>query len=149
MVSASDRIAACCDLASDVAGSAGEVKLKLMGTSMLPSIWPGDVVTVRRCQVADLRPGEIVLYRGAGALTAHRLISVTPDNLILRGDSLEHCDPPVRNDQVVGRVFSICRNGRLVSVEQNFWQRMVSCAVRRSGLCSRVMLRFDLSESFG
>lgn len=148
MVTTAERIAACCDLASDVAGTAGEVRLRLMGTSMLPSIWPGDLATIARCDSADLRVGEIVVYRGEGLLTAHRLIGIMPDHLVLRGDSLDRCDPPVSKDRVVGRVVAVSRNGRDVSLRWSLWQRVVSRVVRKSSLCVRILLRFNLGDWF-
>ena len=36
------------DLAAEVLRQFGEVRLKVTGASMLPSVWPGDVLTVRR-----------------------------------------------------------------------------------------------------
>jgi signal peptidase I len=138
---AARRSSASCELVAEVARSSGEVQLKLTGTSMVPAVWPGDVVTVRHCNVSQLKPGHIVLYCGESSLTAHRLLRFSNDLLILQGDSLPSCDPPMQAFGVVGRVVSIVRNGRPVSLKRKFRHRLVSSIVRRSELCRHVTLR--------
>jgi signal peptidase I len=135
------RRAVCCELVIEVARSAGEVRLEVIGASMLPSLWPGDVLTVRRCNFAELQPGQIVLYRRAEKLITHRVVRIAGDELIARGDARPHYDAPARGGAVVGRVVGIDRNGRCVSTEQFVWQRMVSWILRRSELCTRILLR--------
>ena len=39
----------------------GRLRLQLRGESMLPTLWPGDVVEIASCSVDDVHPGEIVL----------------------------------------------------------------------------------------
>src|ERR1700691_598157 len=90
------------DLLADVARQFGEVRLKVTGTSMLPSVWPGDILTVRRRTTTDLLPGQIVLcYRNQG-FVAHRLVDKRSDCIITRGDALSHEDRPFQNDEVLG-----------------------------------------------
>ena len=142
------RLAACCELVSEVAHAAGEVTLRLTGTSMLPAIWPGDVVTSQRCRVADLRIGQIVLYRGPGVLTAHRLIRITAHHLVLQGDSRVHPDPPVHLHQLIGPVIAIRRDGRPVRLNRSLRHRVLAFMLRHSELCMRLFLRFANSDSF-
>lgn len=137
------RRALCCELVVDVARSTGEVCLKVTGVSMLPAIWPGDVVTIRRCDLAGLLPGQIVMYGREGKLTAHRVMLVSHDHLVARGDSLSCCDPPVRAFEIVGQVTSISRAGRSISPEQSFWQRAASSILRRSDFCTRLALALN------
>lgn len=136
-----ERVASCCELVADVLRESGEVKLKLYGTSMLPAVWPGDMVTVRCCSHNDLRPGQILMYRGEGIVTAHRLLQIRRRQLILRGDSLPCCDPPVDVERVLGKVTAISREGRPVSSEQTILQRATAFAIRRSELCRYLTLR--------
>ena len=52
----------------------GEGKLAVTGASMLPAVWPGDVLEVRRQEAAGVRPGDVVLFRREGRLVAHRVV---------------------------------------------------------------------------
>jgi len=119
----------------------GEVRLKATGTSMLPSVWPGDILTVRRRDAAELRPGQIVLcYRGQG-FVAHRLVSLNAGRLITRGDCLPHNDPPFHENEVLGQVVAVLRNGRSIDPSRYCWSSVASWILRRSDLCTRVLLR--------
>ncbi len=130
-----------CELTADVVRNFGEVRLKVTGASMLPYVWPGDVVTVQRRDAADLRPGQIVLYGRRGKLIAHRVKSIAGDYLITQGDSLPHCDSPVSASEVIGQLVGILRNGRRISPEPLFWQRAISPILRHSDFCTRMTLR--------
>jgi signal peptidase I len=135
------RAALVCRLVADVTCRFGEVRVKLTGASMLPSVWPGDVAVVWRANPADLRPGHIVLYLRQGELIAHRVTSVYRDRLITRGDILPQYDPPIDASNIVGQVVCILRNGRSLNPEQSSWQRIGSSILRRSDCCTRMILR--------
>ena len=90
---------------------------------MLPSVWPGDLLTVRRQSFSEFRCGQIVLYEsmagGQAQLVAHRIVDFSDFSggrsgrqLITRGDSMLRNDAPVHADQILGRVVSISRKGR-------------------------------------
>jgi hypothetical protein len=129
------------ELAAEAIRQFGEVRLRVTGTSMLPAVWPGDVITVRRQSGAELPLGQIVLCYRNQAFSAHRLIGKCDDGLITRGDSLGYNDPPFREVEVLGAVISILRGGRSVRLSSAWWHRAVSSMVRRSELCTRVLLR--------
>jgi hypothetical protein len=131
---------ACCELVHNVARSCGEVRLKVNGFSMLPVVWPGDEITVRRSEYEELRRGQIVLYRHNDGLTAHRIERIEHDHLITRGDSLLSSDPPVRPGEVVGRVVSILRNGHGIRPERSPVSRILSLILRRSDFSSRLVI---------
>ena len=134
------RHAVCCELVHDVARSAGEVRLRVAGASMLPAIWPGDVIAVRGCNLAELQPGHIALYRRDGKLIAHRIHRLFSEYLVARGDSVPCFDTPVRANEIVGKVVSISRDGVFIPVEQTFWHRVVSAILRHSDFLLRATL---------
>lgn len=107
---------------------------------MLPAIWPGDLLTVRRCDLSELEPGQIALYRRGGKLTAHRILRLAGDRLITRGDSVPSFDPPVEASQIVGQVVSVSRAGQSLRPQQTTWQQLASAMLRRSDLLMRVTL---------
>lgn len=64
------------------------------GSSMLPSIWPGDELVVRRAQPRDLVPGALVAYPGGvGRVLVHRVLEAPAQgDLVIRGDHLTHLE---------------------------------------------------------
>ena len=87
-------------------GFAGRVRLQVYGESMLPTVWPGDVVEIGSCSLEDIRPGEILLAQRDGRLYLHRLIAVCrPSGFLLRGDSMPGSDPVFPSEALLGRML--------------------------------------------
>ena len=117
MISEAHLQSACCDLIADVARNQGQVQLKVAGASMVPALWPGDLVTVRSCDSSELQPGSIVVFRQNERLVVHRLMRAdfarwvdsthwADGCLVTRGDARSRCDKPVKAGEVLGRVES-------------------------------------------
>src|SRR5271157_1377561 len=81
------------DLAAQVLSSGGAIRLQALGTSMLPSIWPGDVLSIEHKPGEEIVPGDIVLVARDGRFFIHRLIEKHNSGWITRGDSLPQPDP--------------------------------------------------------
>ena len=131
-----------CDLVADVVYATGSAKLKVNGLSMLPAIWPGDVLTISRISPKLLEPDQIVLYRRNGKLTAHRVVEVAHDHFLTRGDCVPSLDPPVTFSAMVGQVIGVCRNGHAVKFQPSPWQRTAAWFLRHSELSVRLLLHF-------
>ena len=129
------------ELAADVVRRFGEVQLQVTGTSMLPAVWPGDVLTVRRRCAAELLLGQIVLCYRDGRFCAHRLVGRRGDCLITRGDSMPNEDRPFRDEEVLGEVVGVLRQGRSIDPSPNWWYCAWSRILRHSELCTRMLLR--------
>ena len=158
------RAAAHRELLAEVARKFGEIRFKATGDSMLPSVWPGDLLTVRRQSFSEFQSGEIVLYEreagentltrpvsplavgpvspGGRGFVAHRIVGRRGRQLITRGDSLRRNDAPVNEDQVLGRVVCVTRNGRHIGLEFTRKRRIAAWVLQRSDLAGRVVLRF-------
>jgi signal peptidase I len=107
-----------CGLAEEVVRTFGELRLRVLGTSMAPAILPGDLLSVRRARLTDLSAGEVVLFSRRGRFFAHRIVGRTVPAeaanqnetcLITRGDRLRDDDPPVLSTELLGRVVEIQR----------------------------------------
>ncbi len=102
------------ELAAEVLGASGTIRLQALGTSMLPAIWPGDVLSIERAAANDMVPGDIVLVARDERFFVHRLIEKRDCQWITRGDSLPQNDPAVGEAQVLGRVSRIHRRNRVI-----------------------------------
>ena len=70
---------ACLDLAAEVLHRFGEVRFVAHGSSMIPSIYPGDLLTVRSESIAHAGCGEIVLFLLGGRFFVHRVMRKLPE----------------------------------------------------------------------
>jgi len=110
------------------------VRLSVYGESMLPSLWPGDVVEIASCSLEDVRPGEIVLALRNGRLFLHRLIRTRPEGFVLRGDSMPGPDPLFPGEALLGRLVScagkdVAAGGSLKSTSRDLPGARLSRAV--------------------
>lgn len=134
---------ACCDLVAHIARASGKVQLRVSGASMVPALWPGDLLTVRSCCPHELAPNSIIVFRQDQRLVVHRLIRRIGDQMVTRGDARRHVDRAYEPGQIVGRVESVMRNGRPVSPRNSLWQQIVAVCLRRSEWYTWFFLRFS------
>ena len=142
-----------CGLAGDIVRTFGEIRLRVFGTSMVPSILPGDLISIQRASLSEISPGEIVLYSREGRLFAHRVVaragSHDDPRLITRGDRLSHNDPPVSSSELLGRVTSIqSADGRGLRQIQpaaclSAWDQMILHVLRTSDRATYLYLRLE------
>jgi hypothetical protein len=104
------------DLATDLLRCHGGVTVKAWGTSMLPALWPGDLLTIQSAAPDEAVTGDIVLVVREGRLFVHRLIEKRQVgdrcSWITRGDAMPQNDPPAVASEVLGRVTLIRRGNR-------------------------------------
>src|SRR5436190_1147704 len=110
----SSGMAPCADgsrvrLLVDLIGRFGEARLRVTGVSMLPSILPGDVLTIRRRSMDDVCRGEVAVFARGDRLFVHRVIHRHDTHLITQGDSVPSPDPPVSRDEFLGTVVLLVR----------------------------------------
>jgi Peptidase S24-like len=138
------------ELAEEVLRSFGELRFLARGLSMLPTIFPGDVLTIRREPIEDARPGDVVLASWGGRLFAHRVVARAQGHgratLTTRGDALDIADEPVTDTEWLGRVTEVIRGGKTVEfgIDGAISKCTLRWAVRRWDSVGKWLLRFRL-----
>jgi signal peptidase len=101
-------------LFAEVIARAGRARLRVYGSSMLPAIWPGDLILAESCRPEEMRAGDLVVLRRGQRLLLHRVLTApgTGQLLITRGDCLSYPDPAATTDQILGTVVRIQRGAR-------------------------------------
>lgn len=103
------------DAAVELMGRSGRIgRLRVRGTSMVPTIVAGQVVAVD-FSPERLARGDIVLFRYNDVLVVHRLVGRASRDgrryYRIRGDGRIRLDPPVDPEQIVGRVIALEHDG--------------------------------------
>jgi signal peptidase I len=149
-----------CELAAEVLRSFGSLRLRVVGGSMIPAIWPGDVLSVNSYGTVDALPGDIVVFRREGRLVTHRAVEVRSQEsgvriqeqspktnhqsamltFVTRGDRVRRNDAPVSSRELLGRVTAIERGSRQFTPRQSLSSRFASWILSRSDLCTRMLL---------
>lgn len=131
-----------CELAAEVLLSSGGLRLQVTGWSMLPSIWPGDTIVLQSTSLAEISEGDIVLFRRDSRLFAHRVVRRGEDQMQTRGDAMTYADAPIGNNELLGRLGYVVRNGKRVEPRKKlgFSQRALAAWVRTSETAARVIV---------
>jgi len=144
--------AAKCELAQKTLRLFGSLRLRVTGFSMLPSVWPGDLLLIRRWEMEQIYPGDIVLFARGGRLIAHRVVFKTDDpkapSLITRGDALPSQDSAISPPELLGKVSGILRAGKWIQPlgRLSFGARTVATLLSRSGRAAGILSRLRASR---
>jgi hypothetical protein len=142
-----------CSLAAEVLRSWGTLQLRATGSSMLPTLWPGDVLTIRSRSFQHVEPGEIALYVRGGRFFVHRVARESNQNgepvLVTQGDSMAQEDLPVRSMELLGTVRKIHRDGAVMVPAKTLspFRLTVAWMLCHWSLCRRVVLRLHARGS--
>jgi hypothetical protein len=131
-------------MASEVLRSAGQLRLRVNGWSMLPAVMPGDTLVLERASIDDVAEGEIVLFHRERRFFIHRAVRKADHKgeLLTRGDAMIRPDPPVKRHELLGKILWIERNGRRVapSPRLSWHKRAVAAIVQRSETAARIVV---------
>jgi signal peptidase I len=132
-----------CELAAEVLRCCGTLRLQVTGWSMLPAIWPGDILFVETATTNGVREGDVVLFGRDRRFCAHRIVKkLDGSKFVTRGDANPWPDPVVHSEQLLGRVSSIVKNEKRIVVRSSrtFFERAIAAIVRHSHLCARILV---------
>jgi len=138
-----------CRLAAELLRSTGCLRMRALGSSMLPTLWPGDLLTVEATQFEHILAGDIVLYARDDRFFVHRAIAIDRQRcaLVARGDALPSLDPTVGAVEVLGKVCQVERCGKALVVPRRlaFPARLAGLALYRwDSLCNVTLRLRDL-----
>lgn len=101
---------------------------KANGSSMHPFIQSGNTIVIKPLEKITVNIGDIIFFRRTekeNSFTAHRLIKIGKGQggtqLFTKGDDLGYYDPPVLQEQVIGRVVRVERNGKRLELTSRPW----------------------------
>jgi hypothetical protein len=137
-----------CSLAAHVLRSSGRVKLRATGASMLPTLWPGDVLTIQCRNFDQVESGDVVLFLRDGRLFVHRILSksrLEDGFLVTRGDCMPQADPSVRPGDLLGKVTKIERSVSLFAptLKLGLFRRIFARMVCHCNLLRRIVMRLS------
>lgn len=98
------------------------IQILLGGYSMYPFLKNGDTVIVKKNNIDSLKVGDIIIFKSYNKLIAHRLIAFKRKNkkflIYSKGDNLVWFDKPIIEDKYIGKIITIIKRNKLVSMEK-------------------------------
>jgi signal peptidase I len=133
-------------MASEVLRSSGSLRLQVTGWSMLPTVWPGDILVIESVESDAVSEGDIVLFGRNRRFFAHRIIQQETKagdrGILTRGDAMAAPDAPVAKNELLGKVSYILRNGKCIEPNKTLRlsERAVAALVQRSETAARLVV---------
>jgi signal peptidase I len=84
--------------------------LTVISHSMYPALNRGDMILVKSTTLEEIQVGTVVVFRHADGLAVHRVVRISGDRIVTKGDGNPKEDNPITFDDVVGRVPTIGNN---------------------------------------
>ena len=130
-------------LAVEALRRTGRLRLQVHGESMLPALWPGDLVEIAACSLHDVERNEIVLAFREGRFFLHRFLAPQEQRgFLTRGDSMPGPDPVFPADALLGKLMHVVRDGQTVSAPLQPWSRVVGMIFCYCSSARHAALRF-------
>ncbi|HOV48617.1 MAG TPA: S24/S26 family peptidase [Anaerolineae bacterium] len=113
----------------------GELRLRVRGRSMWPTLQPGDEAHVAPVAAEALQPGDWIIIRAPNGPLIHRFLGFTREGeLLTKGDAHRAPDPPWPQEALLGRVTAFTRRGittvvrphSLAERTKTMWHRVVA-----------------------
>jgi len=90
-------------IAQDVVGVGSALRVRAPGGSMMPTIPRGALIRIGPVPVSGIARGDVVLALTAdGEPVIHRVVSVSADRVVMRGDASITIDPAIPLTRVIG-----------------------------------------------
>jgi hypothetical protein len=125
------------DLISDVIARGMPFRFHASGSSMLPFIHDGDMITIIALPLRGPGLGDVVAFRQPASkqLLVHRLVGHSGNGFLFKGDfySRGQLDGPISIENLLGIVAGVERDGRPIRLGLGPERRAIAL-VSRSGL---------------
>lgn len=96
-----------------------EIAVCTSGVSMYPMLRHRKDISVIKSANYELKKNDVALYRSkSGKLILHRIIKVTPEGYVIRGDNLYNKEYVEKQD-VFGYLKGFNRNGKYIDCEKS------------------------------
>ena len=109
------------EIAGELLNDKHSLQFLTKGYSMFPTLKPGDKAIVEKFDANNYQLGDIVVFKSKGILIGHRIIKKTKstDSIIFttRGDNSPVTDKTFTEKDILGKIKSFTRNGKIISCQ--------------------------------
>src|ERR1700691_1894788 len=101
------------EMVSELVQKFGAARLRVLGSSMAPTLRPGDILSVRRAAPEEISVGQLIVFSSGPRLITHRVVATAEDEgvrrWVTRGDRTCCDDPTVLPENLIAVVESVSR----------------------------------------
>jgi len=98
-----------------------QIQFNVTSNSMQPVINIGDSIVMEVIPGKDVKIGDIIVIKRVDDFLSHRVISITKDGWVTKGDNNILLDPPVQSKNLIGRVRMVKQANQMINLETRKW----------------------------
>lgn len=103
----------------------GRLVYRFRGVSMKPMLYQNrDLVIIEKIKERP-KKGDVVLYRRGRDYVLHRIVRVSEDGYVIRGDNTYTNETGIADEDLVGILTSFVRGGKTIAVDDPKYLRYV------------------------
>lgn len=107
--------------AAEALSESEEISVLTAGISMRPMLREHKDIAVIKRKNGRLKKNDVPLYSRAGSqkFILHRILKVTPNGYVIRGDNLFKKEYDIKDENIVGVLRAFYRGGRYIDCEKS------------------------------
>ena len=107
--------------AAEALSESEEISVLTAGISMRPMLREHKDIAVIRRKSGRLKRNDVPLYSRPGSekFILHRILKVTPNGYVIRGDNLYKKEYDIKDENIVGVLRAFYRGGRYIDCEKS------------------------------
>ena len=94
-----------------------KIQFNVTSNSMQPIVQIGDLIIAEVVKAGIIQAGDIIVIRRMDDFLTHRVISITKDGWLTKGDNNVKMDPIVKTENLIGLVKEIHKNNQRIVLE--------------------------------
>jgi signal peptidase I len=94
-----------------------QIQFNVTSNSMQPIMQIGDIIVAEVVNASVIKPGDIIVIRRMEDFLTHRVICITKDGWLTKGDNNLMMDPNVKKDRLIGIVKEVHKNNQKIVLE--------------------------------
>jgi signal peptidase I len=103
-----------------------QIQFYVTSNSMKPIIQIGDLIVAEVVPTGVIKQGDIIIIRRVDDFLTHRVISITKDGWLTKGDNNVVMDPIVKKGSLIGLVKAIHKKNQRIALESSKSQKVNS-----------------------
>ena len=117
---------------------------EVKGFSMRPFLWGGEKLVVKKIDIAELKAGDLLVYRSNDMRICHRFLckGIKDGRPVFwtRGDSIPYGREEVFFEQILGKVVGILKGKKMIDLTAWRWRFINHTALFLAPITGRVIV---------
>ncbi len=123
------------------------VRIVASGYSMIPTVWPGELIEIQPVVIEDVKIGDIIAFQRIQHMVVHRVVMIQNLHdetfITTMGDSNLKADEVINNENFIGKVKvknnSSRHNGQLILIKRSIYSGIAFIFTYSNALIKRLL----------